>query len=89
MGYWSSFDIQLMRFNKYAALVGPEKVAIGVADAAIPAGQNTRFSIVARLAAWNPENTHKAGMMLWNLNPPSLEQEATAQWCAAIADNLP
>jgi hypothetical protein len=89
MGYWSSFDIQLMRFNKYAALVGPEKVAIGVADAATPAGQNTRFSIVARLAAWNPENTHKAGMMLWNLNPPSLEQEATAQWCAAIADNLP
>jgi Glycosyl hydrolases family 18 len=89
MGYWSSFDIQLMRFNKYAALVGPEKVAIGVADAATPAGQNTRFSIVARLAAWNPESTHKAGMMLWNLNPPLLEQEATAQWCAAIADNLP
>jgi chitinase len=88
MGYWSGFDIQLMRFNKYAALVGPEKVAIGVADAA-SSGQNTAFSIVARLAAWNPESAYKAGMMLWNLNPPSLEQEATAQWCAAIADNLP
>jgi chitinase len=88
MGYWSGFDIQLMRFDKYAALVGPEKVAIGVADAA-NSGQNTAFSIVARLAAWDPQNTHKAGIMLWNLNPPSLEQEATAQWCAAIADNLP
>jgi hypothetical protein len=88
-GYWSSFDIQLMRFNKYAALVGPEKVAIGVADAATPSSDNTRFSIVARLAAWNPQSARKAGMMLWNLNPPSLEQEATAQWCAAIADNLP
>jgi Glycosyl hydrolases family 18 len=89
MGYWSGFDIQIMRFNKYAALVGPEKVAIGVADAATPTSQNTRFSIVSRLAAWNPEGAHKAGMMLWNLNPPSLEQEATAEWCAAIADNLP
>jgi chitinase len=88
MGYWSGFDIQLMRFDKYAALVGPEKVAIGVADAA-NSGQNTAFSIVARLAAWNPESTHKAGIMLWNLNPPSLEQEATVQWCAVIADNLP
>jgi chitinase len=88
MGYWSGFDIQLMRFDKYAALVGPEKVAIGVADAA-NSGQNTAFSIVARLAAWNPESTHKAGIMLWNLTPPSLEQEATVQWCAVIADNLP
>ena len=88
MGYWSGFDIQLMRFDKYAALVGPEKVAIGVADAA-NSGQNTAFSIVARLAAWDPQSAHKAGIMLWNLNPPSLEQEATAQWCAAIADNLP
>ena len=86
MGYWSGFDTQLMRFNKYAALVGPEKVAIGVADAA-NSGQNTAFSIVARLAAWNPESTHKAGIMLWNLNQSS-SQETTAQWSAAIADHL-
>jgi hypothetical protein len=89
MGYWSDFDIQITRFNKYAALVGPEKVAIGVADAATPARDNTRFAIVARLAGWNPENAHKAGMMLWNLNPPSLEQEATVEWCAAIGEHLP
>ena len=89
MGYWSDFDSQIARFNKYAALVGPEKVAIGVADAATPARDNTRFAIVARLAGWNPENAHKAGMMLWNLNPPSLEQEATAEWCAAIGEHLP
>jgi chitinase len=86
MGYWSGFDIQLMRFNKYAALVGPAKVAIGVAEAA-NSGQNTAFSIVARLAAWNPESARKAGMMLWDLNQPL--PETTAQWCAAIADNLP
>jgi chitinase len=86
MGYWSGFDIQLMQFNKYAALVGPEKVAIGVAEAA-NSGQNTAFSIVARLAAWNPESARKAGMMLWDLNQPL--PETTAQWCAAIADNLP
>jgi len=88
MGYWSSFDIQIMRFNRYAALVGPEKVAIGVADHASP-GQNTRFSIVARLAAWNPELSRKAGMMLWNLNQTDSEQDTTREWCAAIGENLP
>jgi chitinase len=89
MGYWSGFDSQITRFDKYAALVGPEKVAIGVADAATPARDNTAFSIVAKLAAWDPDGAHKAGMMLWNLNPPTLEQEATAEWCAAIGDHLP
>lgn len=88
MGYWSSFDIQIMRFNRYAALVGPEKVAIGVADHANP-GQNTRFPIVARLAAWNPEPASKAGMMLWNLNQIDAEQDTTREWCAAIGENLP
>jgi hypothetical protein len=48
----------------------------------------TRFEAVARLAAWDPEGAHKAGMMLWNLNPPS-SQETTARWSAAIADHLP
>jgi hypothetical protein len=89
MGYWSGFDLQIARFKTYAALVGPEKVAIGVADAATPARDNTAFSIVAKLAAWDPEDAHKAGMMLWNLNPPTLEQEATADWCAAIGEHLP
>jgi len=88
MGYWSAFDVQIARFNQYAALVGPEKVAIGVADHANP-GQNTKFPIVAQLAAWNPEGTHKAGMMLWNLNQSDAEADTTTrEWSAAIADNL-
>jgi chitinase len=86
MAYWLSYEHQLAMFDRYAALVGPEKVAIGVADAANP-GQNTKFEAVAQLAAWDPKPTHKAGMMLWNLNQPS--PQTTAQWCAAIADHLP
>ena len=87
MAYWLRYEHQLIMFNLYAALVGPDKVAIGVADAANP-GENTKFEAVARLAAWDPEGAHKAGMMLWNLNQPA-SQETTAQWSAAIADHLP
>jgi len=86
MAYWNGFDGQVALFGHYAALVGPQKVAIGVADAANP-GQNTPFSAVAPLAAWNPTPAAKAGMMLWNLNAPPVPE--TAQWCAAIAGSLP
>lgn len=86
MAYWNNFDDQVTLFNDYAGLVGANKVAIGVADAANP-GQNTPFSEVPLLARWNPKGGAKTGMMLWNLNqPPPAE---TAQWCKAIADNLP
>jgi hypothetical protein len=86
MAYWNDFDGQVAVFDAYAGLVGPEKVAIGVANAANP-GQNTPWDAVSQCAAWDPPGASKAGIMLWNLNsPPPAE---TAQWCAAIADNLP
>lgn len=86
MAYWNDLDGQIALFKQYAALVGPQKVAIGVADAANP-GQNTPFAAVAPLAGWDPKPASKAGMMLWNLNaPPPAE---TATWCAAIAGKLP
>ncbi|KSB88175.1 hypothetical protein AS593_14775 [Caulobacter vibrioides] len=85
MAYWKTVPQQQALFADYAGLVGPEKVAIGVADAA-NAGQNTAFSDLAPLASWNPAGTSKAGIMLWNLNaaPPA----ETAEWCAEIAANL-
>lgn len=86
MAYGNGFDGQIALFKQYAALVGPQKVAIGVADAA-NAGQNTPFSAVAPLAGWDPKPASKAGMMLWNLNAPPPQE--TAQWCAAIAGKLP
>ncbi len=85
MAYWNDFKDQVAMFDDYAGLVGPDKVAIGVANAANP-GQDTPFSAVPKLAAWDPAGNHKAGMMLWNLNaPPPAE---TAKWCQAIASNL-
>lgn len=86
MAYWNGFDGQVALFQAYAGLVGPEKVAIGVANAASP-GQNTPWDAVAQCAGWDPPGAAKAGMMLWNLNSPPPDE--TAQWCAAIAQNLP
>ena len=86
MAYWYDFDGQVYLFDQYAGLVGPEKVAIGVANAANP-GQNTPWDAVGQCAAWDPPGASKAGMMLWNLNSPSLA--VTQQWCAEIANNMP
>jgi len=86
MAYWYDFDGQISMFDDYASLVGPEKVAIGVANAANP-GQNTPWDAVAECAAWNPPGASKAGMMLWNLNSPPLAETVT--WCQAISSNLP
>lgn len=86
MAYWNDFDGQVYLFDQYAGLVGPEKVAIGVANAANP-GQNTPWDAVGQCAAWDPPGASKAGMMLWNLNSPPLAE--TQQWCAEIAGNLP
>ncbi|PVM81091.1 EndoS/ChiA family endoglycosidase [Caulobacter radicis] len=85
MAYWNGVAGQQALFEQYADLVGPGKVAIGVADAA-NAGQNTAFADLAPLASWNPSGASKAGIMLWNLNaaPPA----ETAQWCQEIAANL-
>lgn len=85
MAYWNDFEGAVYLFNQYAALVGPEKMAIGVANSANP-GQNTPIHAVPKIAAWNPEGAQKAGMMLWNLNqPPPAE---TAEWCKMIGDGL-
>jgi len=86
MAYWNDFNGQVQMFDDYAALVGPEKVAIGVANAANQ-GQNTPFPAVAECAAWDPDGASKAGMMLWNLNSPPRDE--TILWCADIAGNLP
>lgn len=86
MAYWNDFESAKRLFDQYAALVGPEKMAIGVANAANP-GQNTPVDAVPQIAAWNPEGTTKAGVMLWNLNQPSKEE--TLDWCRMIGDALP
>jgi hypothetical protein len=86
MAYWNDFSGQVNLAEQYATLVGPQKVTIGVADAANP-GQNTPFSAVPQCAAWNPSGSSKAGIMLWNLNSPPPDE--TKQWCDAIAKNLP
>ena len=86
MAYWNDFDGQVALFGDYATLVGPQKVAIGVANAA-NAGQNTPYEAVAECAAWDPPGASKAGMMLWNLNAPPPGE--TQLWCQDIAGNLP
>jgi chitinase len=86
MAYWNGLEGQIDLYNEYAGLVGEQKVAMGVGNAANP-GQNTPFDQVAPIAAWNPSDASKAGVMLWNLNSP--EPDETALWCQTIAENLP
>ncbi|MEA3063444.1 MAG: hypothetical protein QOJ94_3225 [Sphingomonadales bacterium] len=86
MAYWYGLDGQIDLYNQYAGLVGEQKVAMGVGNAASP-GQNTPFDQVAPIAAWNPSDASKAGVMLWNLNSPDAEE--TALWCQTISENLP
>lgn len=85
MAYWNGVAGQKALYQQYAQMVSPQKVAIGVANAA--GGQSTNFDAVAPLAAWDPPGSHKAGMMLWNLNSP--EPNVTALWCKTISENLP
>jgi hypothetical protein len=85
MAYWWGYQGQIDLYQQYAQLVGDQKVAIGVSNAS--GDQNTPFSAVGPLAAWDPPGSNKAGMMYWNLNSPPPSQ--TALWCATIAGNLP
>jgi chitinase len=86
MAYWNDLTSAQYLFEQYAALVGPEKLGIGVANSANQ-GQNTPIEAVPQIAAWNPEGSSKAGVMLWNLNQPMLEE--TKAWCKMIGDALP
>lgn len=85
MAYGLDFQGQVDLAQQYAQLVGSPKVAIGVSNAS--GDQSSPFSEVGPLAAWEPAGSHKAGMMLWNLNSPP--QSETDLWCATIAANLP
>jgi chitinase len=85
MAYWLPFEDQTSMFTDYAALVGADKVVIGVSDAS--GGQSTDFAEVPQLAAWNPQGAAKAGIMLWDLN--GVDPGTTASWCQAIVANLP
>jgi hypothetical protein len=86
MDYGLDFDGQIGLYQQYAELVGERKVAIGVAYPK-PGASGTPFAAVPKLAAWDPADAQKAGMMLWTTNNGS--PETVREWCAAIADNLP
>jgi hypothetical protein len=81
-----TIDFLTQDHSEAEGLVGEQKVAMGVGNAANP-GQNTPFDQVPAIAAWDPSGACKAGVMLWNLNAP--EPDETALWCQTIAKNLP
>lgn len=87
MAYWLDFENQLALYRQYADVVGDEKVAIGVAYTEDDRPGGTPLAAVPKLAAWDPANGRKAGMMLWTTNGGTPAQ--IKSWCAAIADNLP
>lgn len=75
MAYWNDYQSQIDLLLEYASVLTPEKVYIGVANAANP-GQCTDLAIVPQLAQYQP----KGGLMLWTAN-----FKDALQWISAMS----
>ncbi len=92
MAYFLDFQSMTDLFEQYATVIPPEKIAIGVkSDKVGPITQGTSLEDTKKLAAWEPKNGKKQGMMLWNLSGDieSVTGEPDGSWTRAIHENLP
>lgn len=74
MGYFWSFSTMIQQFNTYAAVVGNQKMMFGIGGDP----WQTPLSVTKQLAAWEPPNSNKAGMMEFNINDDANYQAANA-----------
>ena len=74
MGYFWDFDTMVQQFNAYAAIVGDQNLMFGVGGDPF----QTALSEIEQLAAWEPPNSNKGGMMEFNINDDTNYQAANA-----------
>lgn len=74
MGYFWSYDVMIQEFNQYAAIVGNQNLMFGVGGDP----WQTELSETKALAAWEPQNSNKGGMMEFNINDDPNYQTAEA-----------
>ena len=68
MAYWNEFSDAVSLYETYAAMVGHEKVCIGVKPGQGYNDQHTPIEAVPQLASYQPKGATKAGMMLYSLS---------------------
>ena len=74
MGYFWDFDTMVQQFGDYAAIVGDQNLMFGIGgDKWI-----TPLPETEQLAAWEPANSNKGGMMEFNINDDTNYQAANA-----------
>ena len=74
MGYFWDFDMMVQQFNDYAAIVGDQNLLFGVGGDPF----QTQLPEIKQLAAWEPTNSSKGGMMEFNINDDTNYQAADA-----------
>jgi hypothetical protein len=74
MGYFWSFDSMVSEFNQYAAIVGSQNLMFGIGGDP----WQTPLTETQALAAWEPDNATKGGMMEFNINDDTNYQAADA-----------
>lgn len=74
MGYFWSYGTMIEEFNQYAAVVGSQNLLFGIGGDP----WQTPLSETKELAAWEPSNGTKGGMMEFNINDDTNYQAADA-----------
>jgi len=91
MAYFRGYDSMLELFDQYATLIDPGAIAIGVKPGKGPLDQSTNLEEVAKLAAYQPTEETKRGIMLYHLarDIPHFTDKPMFTWANAIHQNLP
>jgi glycosyl hydrolase family 18 (putative chitinase) len=74
MGYFWPYDTMIKEFNQYAAVVGSQSLMFGIGGDP----WQTPLSETKALAAWEPSNGTKGGMMEFDINDDTNYQAADA-----------
>ena len=90
MAYFDYYDSMVDLFQTYANVLGSQRVAIGVKSGKDGQNQSTPLDEVKRLAAYQPSDGSKAGIMLYTLTMdlPYYTGQPLWTYTDAIADNL-
>jgi len=78
MGYFWSFDEMVRQFQTYTQVVDPANLLYGVSPS------QTSPSETSQLAAWEPKQGSKGGMMLFDIN-----NDPNGQYVKAITSHMP
>jgi len=91
MAYWNDYEWAVGLYKEYAEIVGDEKVMIGIKPGRGGHDQSTPITAVPKLAAYEPQGSSKAGVMIYSL---SIDYEQYTDkprfaWADLVHTNMP